>query len=347
MSPRKVSEFTRLTELSGQLEELPFSSNAYNALLQDNILVKQTTVVCEDMTLQTTELPPDMVEAHYFPSRFILTDFKAQLSELPKEDRKSTELSPVANDTEWSFRAKYKINNNQYRLLSNVRGTVLTTENYDGTELSFTFKADMAVQFLAGIALGALRNGESFDPRSCDLSNEDYSAQIAHFLYLIGTSNGQYDLEQSSFMFEPEQSRSLLVTQSERENKTGSVKDYRYRLIFKIGETMLGDSSSEHHAKTVYDSVYITHFAERQPGYTEPEDLPYESLLLDQPDTSSVLFEPSADTVGYMRINAAIMEFIRQLIRSRGYRSLDLQSSIEEIIDDEDLLEKYFYELPE
>lgn len=344
MSNENPTELTRLAELSTQLEDLPHSSNAYHALLKDHVLVKQTVVTCENMVLLTAELPRDMVEAHYFPSQFVLSDFKAELSEFPAE----SEMTADAATNGWSLSANYKINNNQYSLNANAVKTTLTTHNFDGTELSYSFKPEMAVRFLAGIALGALRNGESFNPESSDFMYASDAALIAHYLFLIGNSNGQYDAEQTSFIMMTEQSRSLMITRSESENKTGSAEAYNYRLILKIGETLLADTASQHHAVTQDDKVFITHFAERQPGYTEPEDLPFGDLLTTANDTGGVLFEPATDTIEYMRVNAAIMFFIGQCIGNVDrYRELDAQPSIEELVADEELTEKYFNELRE
>lgn len=333
---------TRLAELSAQLEDLPHTSNAFHAMLRDHFLSKETAATCDDMVLLTAELPPAMVEAHYFPSRFVLSDFRAELSEF-SDDFTVTEATETNH---WSFSANYKINNNPYHLTANTDSTTLTTENYDGTELSFTFNPDMAGRFLAGIALGALRNGKSFNPESSDFADAGQAAQLAHYLYLIGNSNGQYAAEQSSFILLTEQSRSLMITKAERENRTGSAEEYRYRLILKIGETLLADASAQHHAVTKADKVFITRFAERQPGYTEPEDLPFGDLLTTEQDAKGVLFEPTIDTIEYMRVNAAIMFFIGHCISSTSrYNDLDLQPSIEELADDEELTEKYFNDL--
>lgn len=327
------TEYARIADLSTRLENLPHSSNGYTALLQDSMIRNRVAATCGEITLFTSELPPEIVEAHYFPARFTVSQFKAEINQT--KDAETGEES-------WYFSASYQANNNNYRLLADDYESVLLTENNEGTELRYTFKPGMVGRFLAGIALGVLRCDEAFDPTKAHDEEAPYPAQLNHWLYLIGCSYGQYGSQLTSFIEQIEQDRSLLITTHELENRTGTQEEHTYRLVFKVGETMLADTKSRQSLSSSGSTELATRFAERQPGYIEPRDVPFGDILQTPDDLEGVLFDPLIDLKEYMRVNATIMVFIAKCLNNPKYRGLDVMPSIEELMDDEELTERYF-----
>ncbi|MBC7708172.1 hypothetical protein H7Y63_03045 [Polaromonas sp.] len=329
-------EYGRLADLSAQLEDLPHASNGYALLLQDSMMRNRVAATCGEITLFTSELPPEMVEAHYFPARFTMSNFKAEVNQTKDAD---------TGDVSWFFSASYQANSNNYRFTADEKESILATESNEGTELHYTFKPEIAGRFLAGIALGILRCGEAFDPQESFDVATPYSVQLIHFLYLIGASYGHYGAQTTSFIEEAEQDRSLMITSHLLENRTGTSEEHSYRLVFKVGESMLADESSQQAVSISGGKILTTRFAERQPGYTEPQDLPFSDLLRTADEDSGVLFEPSIDPEEYMRVNATIMVFIARCLLDPRYRQVDLMPSIEELVDDEELTALYFRDL--
>ena len=328
-------EFARMADLSTQLECLPLTSRGYGALLEDAVISHRSAATCHEITLLTTELPTPMVDAHHFPGRFTISGFKAEINRT---------RDPKTDDASWHFTANYVTDDNPYHLFADKNETVLLTENGAGAKLHYRFNPDMAAQFLAGIALGVLRCGESFVPTIEQAEAAALPDKITHLLYLIGTSHGQYGAQKTSFIEQVEQDRSLLITTKELENRTGSQQEHGYRLVCKIGETILADTSSQQSLSSNGSTVLATRFAERQPGYTEPQDLPFADLLRSDDELEGVLFEPTIDALEYTRVNAAIMSFLTDCLQAKKYQELDLLPSIEEIIEDEELTERYFEE---
>jgi hypothetical protein len=272
------------------------------------------------MTIDARSLPSEITEVHYFPGRFDLQHFGAELSEAYGD-----------GEHMWLFHTGYDIKNgNQYSLSAGHEQAELTTTNNEGGELRYSFNPDVAGRFLASLTITALGVGDAFVPQDILTRDGAWSkpATLRALLRLIGERNGEFVSRRVSLLTIDDDERGVLVTETQRETPSSSSVELKYRVASMIGYEMLTDATSNQH-ETMQSGVNDMHrTAYRQPGQFLPEELAI-STLFDGNEDEKKMFLPHTDPIEYARINAQVMNIISRRLAEPKYADLETPESLE------------------
>lgn len=339
--PLPEREQQRVLQLSAELEDLPSSNPiTFDRLLDDNLVTRHTDLECGAMSLFRSELPPEMVEVHYFPDLFALTDVSAHLTEY-LIDKTSDESDEVSQERKWNFNATYQINGNAFHLYTDETVSVLKTmSNVDASEIVYYFNPETALRFLVGVTLGAFRSGAVIDPEDIQRYQNNLPAKFMHCMHLIGSSYGEFKTASMSCLQLVEEDTGLLFTAAEYETPEKQSKGIQYRLIIRDENGQLTDTVVHHNDASVEaggirddgtewasNDRALERFAEKRPGVVEPEDMVFDSRFED-PTMVTTVFDEHTALLDYARISAATMTILNRILRDPRYVRMALDESL-------------------
>lgn len=203
-------------ESSLHLEELVHDAR-FSRFMEEKWKLKSHHLEMSDFIVFRDFLPPEVIDAHYFPDRIKIRAMDVDLTELRGDD---------PEDASWSLSLRYSADSGEYEIHADGNTMSLKTESVNGDALDYTYDASVCPSFLVALICSLTESPELLvhlrDKKKSKAGLSYSGHDIGELMRMLGNLNGKYDSSITSPLLIEYGDRSLLLKQNEIETPESS-----------------------------------------------------------------------------------------------------------------------------